>query len=290
MKTGETNEFQNETGCMTWPYKHYPLERALEGISRAGYRYVSLGLPHEGKPVFDYVAKGESARTLRMLEKYGLEPVSWISTDALALQHPIERALQRMDFVKAIGVDELLSQGMSSYRRFPNDPMSDEELKPLYEAFNAKYRLIGEEAEKRGLVVTIKPHTGNTATAQTIADTLSEIASPGVRASYDAGNVRYYEGVDPAVDFPLISAHTVSFIAKDHLGARAESNFPVPGEGEVNFPAMIAELKRVSFCGSVIVERVDGTEARLEVEEIDVRVARAKTNLERMMAETGFEI
>jgi sugar phosphate isomerase/epimerase len=283
-------ELKIKLACMTWPYNRYPLERALVGIARAGYKFVSLGLPHEGKPVFDDGAEGEAARTLRLLDKYGLEPVTWISTDALSPQQPIEKARQRMDFVKALGVEELLSLGTTSYRRFPSEPISDEEMKPINEAFAAKYRLVGEEAEKRGLVVTIKPHTGNTATAQVIADTLREIGSPAVKASYDAGNVRFYEGVDPAEDFPLISRQTVSFIAKDHRGARAEADFPVPGEGDVRFREMFAELKNVSFSGPVIVERLDGKGGSISAEELDERVARARANLERMLTETGFTV
>ncbi|TMV48443.1 sugar phosphate isomerase/epimerase [Paenibacillus mesophilus] len=276
--------------CMTFPYNKYPLERALEGVAKAGFRYVSLGLPHDGKPAFNDGAEGEAERILRLLDKYGLEPVSWISTDALAPQHPIERARKRMDFVKALGVKELLSLGTTSYRRFPSEPISDEDMKPLNDAFAAKYRLVGEEAEKRGLVVTIKPHTGNTATAQVIADTLRTIGSPAVKASYDAGNVRFYEAIDPAEDFPAISSQTVSFIAKDHRGARAEADFPIPGEGDCNFPAMFAELKRVSFSGPVIVERLEGTGGPASAEELDERVAKAKANLELMLEEAGFSV
>lgn len=279
-----------QLACMTFPYNKYPLERALEGVAKAGFRYVSLGLPHEGKPVFNDRAEGEAERTLRLLDKYELEPVSWISTDALAPQHPIEKARQRMDFVKALGVKELLSLGTTSFRKFPSEPISDEDMKPLNDAFAAKYRLVGEEAEKRGLVVTIKPHTGNTATARVIADTLRTIGSPSVKASYDAGNVRFYEAIDPAEDFPVISSQTFSFIAKDHRGARAEADFPIPGEGDCNFPSMFAELKRVAFSGPVVVERLEGTGGPALAEEIDERVAKAKANLERMLKEAGFSV
>ena len=37
----KATEFQ--IACMTLPYSHFPLERALQGIQDAGYRYVAWG-------------------------------------------------------------------------------------------------------------------------------------------------------------------------------------------------------------------------------------------------------
>jgi sugar phosphate isomerase/epimerase len=280
--------------CMTWPYAAYSFERALAGIAQAGYRYVSFGLPHEGKPAFDDAADGEAARVVRLLERYGLEPVTLVSTDALAPGKPLELARRRLDFARDLGVDELLSLGTWGYVNFPDEPRPAEEMEALNETFAAKYRQIGEEAGKRGLVVTIKPHTGNTATASVMADTLRRIGSPHVKASYDPGNVRYYEGVDPAADFPLIAGDLVSLVAKDHRGARAESNFPVPGEGDVDFPALFAIMRAASFSGPVVVERLDGKSgnfgAGLSAEYTDVLVAQARNRLAVMLEDEGFTV
>ncbi|MFC3769998.1 sugar phosphate isomerase/epimerase family protein [Paenibacillus sp. GCM10012303] len=280
--------------CMSWIYNKHSFERALESISRAGYRYVSFGLPHEGKPAFDDGLEGEAERIAALLNKYGLEPVSLVSTDVLHPNQPIERAIQRLEFARALGVEELLSLGTTSYKRFPDEPRSDEEMAPINEAFADKYRRVGEEAGKRGLVVTIKPHTGNTATAEVIADTLRTIGSPHVKASYDPGNVRFYEGIEPADDFPAIAAQTISVVAKDHRGARAALDFPIPGEGEANFPAIFATMRETGFTGPVIVERLDGLNgefgADIPLEQLDRRITEARVNLERMLREAGYDM
>ncbi|CAG7655114.1 sugar phosphate isomerase/epimerase family protein [Paenibacillus allorhizosphaerae] len=280
--------------CMTWIYHKHPFERALEGIARAGYRYVSFGLPHEGKRAFDDGAQGEAERIAGLLNRYGLQPVTLVSTDVLAPAQPIEQARQRMDFARAIGVEELLSLGTTSYKRFPDEPLTEEEMAPINEAFAAKFRQIGAEAGKRGLVVSIKPHTGNTAAANVMAGTLRTIDSPYVKASYDPGNVRFYEGIEPAADFPAIAAQTTSFIAKDHRGARAESNFPIPGEGDIDFLTMFVTLRASGFAGPVVVERLDGANgaygANMEAAELDGRIAMAHANLAKMLEEAGFEV
>ncbi|WP_218094864.1 sugar phosphate isomerase/epimerase family protein [Paenibacillus solanacearum] len=280
--------------CMTWIYNKYPFERALEGIARAGYRYVSFGLPHEGKRAFDDGAQGEAERIADLLDRNGLRPVTLVSTDVLAPTQPIELARRRMDFARTIGVEELLSLGTTSYKRFPDEPLTDDEMKPINEAFAAKFRQIGEEAGKRGLMVTIKPHTGNTAAANVIADTLRTIGSPYVKASYDPGNVRFYEGIEPVSDFHVIAEQTISFIAKDHRGDRAESNFPIPGEGDINFPAMFGMLHASGFTGPVVVERLDGENGaygvNIEAAELDRQITKAHANLVRMLEDAGFEV
>lgn len=123
--------------CMTWIYNEHAFERSLESIARAGYRCVSFGLPHEGKPAFDDVAAGEATRIIRLLERYDLEPVTLVSTDVLAPGQPIELARQRMAFAQALGVQELLSLGTTSYRNFPDEPLTDEEMKPINDDFAA---------------------------------------------------------------------------------------------------------------------------------------------------------
>lgn len=283
-----------QLACMTWIYTKHPFEHALRSIAEAGYRYVSFGLPHEGKPAFDDGTPGEAERIAALLDRYGLTPVTLVSTDALSPSQPMERAVRRLEFAEAIGVKELLSLGTTSYRAFPGEPISEEEMRPLNEAFAAKYRLIGEEAGKRGLVVTIKPHTGNTATAAVIADTLRAIGSPHVRASYDPGNVRFYEGVDPAKDLPAIAAETVSIVAKDHRGERAEPDFPIPGEGEVDFRCLFGTLRAAGFSGPVVVERLDGAHgafhAGIPIERLNDRVLSARLHLTRLLAEAGFAV
>ncbi len=275
--------------CMTWPYSGFPFERALQGIAEAGYRYVSIGLPHEGQPVFNDALPGEASRVLQLLERYGLKPVTLISTDAFAVNQPLEAAVRRMDFAVELGVEEMLSLGTTSYRRFPDEPISDEEMAPINAAFAEKYKLIAKEAEKRGLIISLKPHTGNTAAAKELNETIQLIGSPAVKASYDPGNVQFYEGIDTVKDLPLIADQLASFIAKDHRGKRAELDFPIPGEGDVDFPALFASLKEADFKGPVIVERLDGRVESFTAEQLDERVAAARSNLAMMLQEAGFE-
>lgn len=273
--------------CLTLPYGKCSFERALEGIDRAGYRYLAFGHPHEGRDYPDENDAKAIGSLQALFAKYELQPILLASNAHFKIDQPLERAIARMRTAKAFGIREILTIGTQSYRKFPSEPLSEEEMKPLNVAFAERYKRIAEEAAALDLIVTVKPHTGNTATAAHLRNTLEQIGSPHVRVSYDPGNVQFYEGIAAASDFPAIANLTYSLIAKDHRGAQANLDFPVPGTGDVDFPAIFATMKQVGFSGSVIVERVDGPP---DPELIDRRIAESRDRLERMLREAGFEL
>ncbi|MNI54079.1 hypothetical protein D3C73_1089560 [compost metagenome] len=67
-------------------------------------------------------------------------------------------------------------------------------------------------------------------------------------------------------------------------------DFPVPGEGDVNFSSMFATLKAAGFTGSVVVERLDDRSELTSIEVLDQKVARARVNLQRLLVSAGFEL
>lgn len=277
--------------AMTLPYSRYEFARALSGIAQAGYRYVAFGLPHAGKPVPADDGPDEAQALAAALERHGLQAVMLVGTAAFEPGQPLERARQRLELARALGAREVLSLGVWGYRKFPDEPLAADELAARSAAFVAHFRQIARLAEEIGVVVTLKPHTGNTATGAVLAETLAAIGSPLVKASYDPGNVRFYEGIEPDEDVGHIAAQTHSLVAKDHRGPRAHADFPIPGEGAVNFPRILAQLRAHGFCGPVVVERIDGQDRDpLPPEEIDRRLARARRNLVQVLEGAGFAV
>src|SRR5262245_65154828 len=75
---------QFQVACMTLPYSRFPLQRALEGIRTAGYRYVAWGTTHAegGKQVPVLAADAAPARARELAARCrdtGLEPVMMFS-------------------------------------------------------------------------------------------------------------------------------------------------------------------------------------------------------------------
>jgi sugar phosphate isomerase/epimerase len=272
------------------PYHAHPFERALEGIARAGYRYVGFGTKHQGAPVPDEGDKEEGKRLQALFRQYGLEPVVLFAHSQFHPDLPIERAVRMLEIAHELNIPEVNTLSFWGYRRFPDEPLPQEEYDALNERYVARYRELAGIAEKLGVTITIKPHTGNSATGPILLDTLRRIGSPFVKACYDPGNVGYYEGLDPEDDFPAVAAETVSFVAKEQ-GTRGKAcyDFSVPGEGAYDFLAMFKLMRVHGFDGPVIVEKLDRDGKPLDVEEIDRRAERARQNLERLLAEAGFK-
>jgi sugar phosphate isomerase/epimerase len=80
---------------------------------------------------------------------------------------------------------------------------------------------------------------------------------------------------------PDLAPHVKSVCIKDHIGGRAEANFPVPGEGQIDHDLMFKILFGAGFNGPIAIERVDGKDnaAKMDPVVIDERLASARANL-----------
>ncbi len=272
--------------CMTLPYAEYSFERSLEGIASAGYKFVSFGLWHEGADVPDEENPNAAAELKTLFARYNLTPSQIIANKQFAPGEPIERAIQRIQLAQELGVRELLTVGEGRHGE-----MSDEEFAPKHRAFVEQYQRIAEAAKNYDVTITIKPHTGNTATAKDVMQTLREIGAPNVLGTYDPGNVQFYEGVNAAQDFPQMAEKCFSMIAKDHRGAQGNLDFPVPGTGDVDFVQIFSDWNRAGVIAdnaNIVVERVDGPTDDAKV--IDERMRAARESLAALMQQAGLSV
>lgn len=271
---------------LTLPYARYSFARALAGLASAGYRWVGFGLPHAGVPVPAEETAAEAERLRQLCQAHGLEPYLTYGTNVMSVG--VEGACRHLDFVHALGARMVLWLGTWGYARFPDQPHPPERLAADHAVFVERLRQVAEHAGRLGLTITLKPHTGNTATGSILRRTVEEIGHPAVRACYDPGNVRFYEGISPEEDVEAVAPLTEALVLKDHRGGRAHADFPVPGEGEIDFPRIVARLRQAGFAGPLIVERVDGAQREpIPPEEIDSRLARARRFAEGLAESRG---
>ncbi len=279
----------SELVCFTLPYARYPFERALEGVAGAGYRFVGFGLRHAGVGVPQEHTPSEASRVARMCEAYRLQPSVLYGVQVMNLE--VEEMQRRIDFAADVGAKMVVWLGPFGYRVFgytqaPEEPKPAAEQKREHQIFLERVKPVAEHAATRGITITFKPHTGNTATARVLAKTLADVGHPSVRGCYDPGNVRFYEGISPEEDLEYIADEIHCLIAKDHKGARAEVNFPIPCEGDIDWVRIFRVLKQRGFDGPVVIERLDGTDREpASAQELDRRILVARENIERAMAQ-----
>ena len=84
---------------------------------------------------------------------------------------------------------------------------------------------------------------------------LDAVAHPNFKVWYDAGNIIYYTGKNPAKELKPIVKHVTGFCAKDCAGQGGEVMIQF-GTGNVDFKNVFAVLKTAGFNGPIMVEGV----------------------------------
>lgn len=276
-------------GCQTLPYSELPLDRALAGIARAGYKYVCYGTTHEKAPAVNPDWTDEQTLDLkRRTEDLGLTPVmTFMPSGGVTGEAGVDGVKKRLDQGKLLGLDCVLAWGPWGYESWPGKKYSNAAWREMSDEWFRLMEPVARHAEAIGMMIVLKPHTGLTAYGNVLRDTIERIGSPMVQACYDGGNVSFYEGLDPALDIQDCADLVKAICVKDHSGPRANPVFPVPGSGDVNDRAMLEVLRPYNFTGPVVVERFEGPFKKAEMipELIDALAAQARVYLEAVKAD-----
>ena len=266
-------------GCMTSVYGRQPMTRALEGIRKAGFRYIGPGRSHPDLPFSAAAGADVRAQLKRLFADYGLRPIMSLGGFGGEPHRPggLDKYLAELDLCKEFDIPVMVGGGPWYYDKFPTVPKRARDWEPEVAQFYAAMEKAVRHAESVGIAIALKPHTGITATARLCMDVVKRIPSERFQICWDAGNVSFYEGIYPDPDLPDLAPHVKAVCIKDHKGGRAEANFPVPGTGQVDHELMFRTLFAAGFNGPMSVERVDGRDnvAKLAPEVIDERIAAA---------------
>lgn len=243
-------EFQ--IACMTLPYGGYSFERALDGLKRAGYRYVALGTNHTGAdgkrvPILAPDASPEQAKVVaKKCRDRGLEPLmmfSGIYPDAATHRAVME---QRIVQAQAAGIPQLLTFGNP-------DPKKSDRKRWVEE-----FRALGPIARSHGVLIVVKQHGGLTANGAMTLDIVREIHDDNVKINYDSGNVMDYLHVDPptiASDIGKCAGEVRSFCIKDHRRFPKDEDSG-PGLGEIDHYRLLAPVARTGHVMPLCCENI----------------------------------
>jgi sugar phosphate isomerase/epimerase len=242
---GAPTRFQ--IGCMTLPYARFPLARALEGIAKAGYRYVGLGTTHaesagERTPVIAPDAPPARAREVaRRCRDLGLEPVMMFAIVYVDAPDSVPVHTHRIEQAAAAGIPFIITFGKIS----PGG----------YEAWIRNLKQLGPVARQAGVTLTIKQHGGNTATGRDCSKIIADVADEGVKMCYDAGNVLDYENHDPIPDIQACWRDVRSFAIKDHRNTPRDEDCG-PGLGEIDHYKLLLPVLRTGLDMPLVCENI----------------------------------
>lgn len=227
--------------CMTLPYRNYPLQRALEGIKSAGFNHVAWGTQHRDEngnnhPVMPETAAPEKAAELgRRCRDMGLEPVQMFSTIYPDQDDAVKLLTNRIKQASAAELDYVLVFGPTD----GGDP----------EVWIQRFKQLAPIAADYNVTLAIKQHGGETTgTGRALSKIINEVNHPNIWMSYDAGNVLWYQDVDPIPDIQSCADLVRAFCLKDCRTWPTKTTSG-PGYGEIDHYQLFAP---VSFTGKKI--------------------------------------
>jgi sugar phosphate isomerase/epimerase len=236
-----------QIGCMTLPYAPFPLERALEGIARAGCKYVGWGTTHPdsaGRKVQVVEADAPPAEAKRLAARcrqLGLEPVMMFSQVYVDAPESLKVHTRRIEQAAAAGIPFIITFGHTEGG--------------AYEIWIRNLKQLGPIARANGVTLTVKQHGGNTGTGVQCAKIIADVADDGVKMCYDAGNVLDYESNDPIRDIQACWRDIRSFAIKDHRDTPKDQDCG-PGFGEIDHYKLLTAVLRTGLTIPLICENI----------------------------------
>jgi len=235
-----------QIGCYTRPWGQYDYRVALDAIAGAGFKYAGLmttksktGLVISVSTTLEEAERiGEEVKKRRLVvtSVYGGGiPV------AKSLKAGIEGLKKLIDNCAACGAKNLLMGGTGN--------------KKLYEVY---YKTIAEccdYAAEKGIGISVKPHGGLNATGPQCRKAVEIVGHRNFRIWYDPGNILYYSNgkLDPVADAATVDGLVTGMCIKDYR--HPKDVLVTPGTGKVDFPAVLAHLKKGGFTrGPLVVE------------------------------------
>jgi len=235
-----------QIGIYTRPWAKFDWRTALDAIAEAGYTCAGLMTTNsKNHLVISATTTPEEAHAVgEECRKRGLTVPS-VYGGGIPVGESLEAGVAGMrrliDNCKACGAANLLMGGIGN--------------KDLYDRY---YKAIAETcpyAAEKGVGISVKPHGGLNATGPQCRKTVEAVGHPNFRIWYDPGNIYYYSSGErnPVEDAPTVAGLVVGMCVKDYVHPKKVA--VTPGEGQVDFPAVMKQLKAGGFTsGALVIE------------------------------------
>jgi sugar phosphate isomerase/epimerase len=261
-------------GIYTRPWGQFDYRVALDAIAEAGFKYAGLMTTNsEGRNlVIDTTVSEEKAEKIgEEVRGRGLEiPSVWGGGIPLeSVEAGVEGLKRLINNCVAARAKSLLMGGI--------------EKPELYERYYGAIARCCDYAAERKVAITLKPHGGLNATGKQCRKTIESVGHSNFSLWYDPGNIFYYSKgalspVEDARDVDGLVREGMSVKDFDMLEVNGEIKPEValtPGQGRVDFPAVMAVLKKGGFqSGDLVVETLSGkaeTLSRIQEEAVKAR-------------------
>lgn len=250
-----------QIGCYTRVFDQYEYRVALDCIAEAGYTHCGI-MTAKGNPwmiLHAQTTDDDVARLAEEIKKRSLKVISVCGGSGFSVAKSIETGVaglrRRIDHAVTLGSNHLMIGSKSE-----QDKLYRDHFKAVAECC--------DYAAAKGVVLSIKPHGGETPTGPECRRAVDLVGHKNFRVWYDPGNIMYYsEGkLNPAEDVACLDGHVAGMSVKD---CRMPKDVMLtPGAGLVDFAKVLARLKTGGFVrGPLVVECTTRGEIKQTIEE-----------------------
>jgi len=240
-------------GCATRPYQVLNVSQACEHIAAAGFTEVALfynQTPHGPAPAISaHSTPAQIAQVRDTCAAAGLLPSLLLAEEWQAESHAELVRYQRLiENAHQLGASMLLDFGCEQAQDLPHYIALMQAIEPI--------------ARAADITICIKPHGGIFTQPMQLIALKQILNSDTFKLSVDPGNLLYYSAgqIQPEDYIDALAPHCANFIVKDcQLTPAGPSVTVTPGDGEVDFPALIRCLHAHQFIGPLYLELVAGT-------------------------------
>jgi L-ribulose-5-phosphate 3-epimerase len=222
-------------------YHTYGFDDALKGIAEAGYTNIELSAVEGWTEHIHLDDDPDAVRT--RVDGHGLEAVALAGHSDLTTDYGLAVGVRGIEWAAAYGLKHFTTAIGGHASRAESR-----------EAFLERIGTLAGTAERLGLTIALEIHGEIMASGEATRPLIDEIGSDAVRVKYDTGNCEYYGGVSAVDDIHHVMDLLVNIDAKDKLGGQGVWNFPAPGAGHVDWPRLVAILRRAGYDGFYTVE------------------------------------
>jgi L-ribulose-5-phosphate 3-epimerase len=261
---------KNKLGVATATYHSFNTEQTLDGVAKGGFKYVELlSVPGFGEhitPRIEEIKEEGAESLLGLCREYGLE-LFCIGVYMRLMKEGSVKLFKRV-------IDAAMMLGVNYINTDTGEVNSSDDEKRFYKDMTE----LGEYAQSKDVIICFELHGDWCNTGKKTAEVVERINNSHVRINYDTGNAIFYGNVRPEEDIKYAIPYMSFLHVKDSGGLYKDYNFPVLGEGTVDFDTIFKLLE--DYAGPLSLElELDGKEH--PIEEVNAGVKKCHDFLKR---------
>jgi L-ribulose-5-phosphate 3-epimerase len=237
---------KNNVGVSTNTYHGFSVDEALEGIARAGFKYVELTAVRGWT---EHIMPDQDEAKLRHVEdklrELGLSCIALSGHCNLTDADRLNDFRINMALAHRFGAKWIISSTGEAHfgkdERFTDDVLI-ENIKALI-----------PDLEKYDLKLGIEVH-GEYGTGEKILNIVKGVGSDRVGINYDTANVVFYGGKVPNDEVKTCYEGVNYVHLKDKVGIDNSWNFPAVGSGDLDLIGFIGFMKEKGYFGPLSIE------------------------------------